>query len=271
MPIALLLVIVFAQPCFAQVRWHSERSGVAVMVDVRTRRVLFAHGLREAAQHPTYPGSTLKPILLLHLLRQHRIDPTMRIACTRSQRVRGVLMKCAHDADQTSFDSEEALVWSCNTYFAKAATLFHEGEMEQTLRDYGLASETGWAKEEVRGEIPLAHDVEDREAMALGLGERVTPLEMLEGYRRLALQLDVDSAGKLVRDALAQTVDRGMARAAHSDAMKISGKTGTAVDRGESIGWFVGWADGKALVVRLEGGRGQDAAAVAKELFEAAR
>jgi len=55
----------------------------------------------------------------------------------------------------------------------------------------------------------------------------------------------------------------------------VAGKTGTAVDRGESVGWFVGWAPAeapaRAVVVRLQGARGQEAAAVGKELLEAVK
>ncbi|GAC1647133.1 MAG: hypothetical protein NVS9B15_05600 [Acidobacteriaceae bacterium] len=149
--------------------------------------------------------------------------------------------------------------------------------MEQLFESYGLTEQTGLDRHEALGTIPIAHDVESRQLLALGLGERVTPLELLEAYRRLAEQLQSgkDESARLVSSALRETVERGMARSARSQKMRIAGKTGTAVDRGESVGWFVGWTPAEAptrvIVVRLLGTRGQDAAALARDLLESVR
>jgi penicillin-binding protein 2 len=253
----------------------AQKRGSAVLLDLASNKILFAHNLRDAAQSATVTGSTLKPLLLLSLLQQGRVDPNARVACVRSQRINGELVRCAHPEDVRDVDAKEAIVWSCNTYFVRATEKFQTGEIERVLASYGLTSPTGLAATEAQGSIQPARDVGSRELLALGLeGIRTTPIEMAEAYRRLATQLQENSAAaKVVREAVAGTVDRGMALPAKSAKVAIAGKTGTAVNGNTSVGWFAGFAPADAprvaVVVRLRGVHGADAAAIAKQLLEA--
>jgi cell division protein FtsI/penicillin-binding protein 2 len=236
---------------------------------------VFSHNLTDAARTATVTGSTLKPLLLLSLLQQGRVDPKTRVTCVRSQKINGELVRCAHPEEVRDVDAEDAIIWSCNTYFVRATDKFQPGEMERVLAGYGLTAATGLARDEVHGTIQPARDIGSRELLALGLeGIRTTPLELVEAYRRLAMQLQENTAAaKVVRDALAGTVDRGMALPAKSAMVSIAGKTGTAVNGNASVGWFVGFAPADApkvaVVVRLRSAHGTAAADAARQIVEA--
>jgi cell division protein FtsI/penicillin-binding protein 2 len=264
-----------AQLRAAETRAFAHQRGALVLLDLKTNHILFSHGLHEAANNPTVTGSTLKPLLLYALLRDGRIDPHTRIACSRWQRINGELVRCAHPDDIRDTDASEALVWSCNSYFERAIERFHDGEIERVLSSYGLTSPTGLMHSEARGTIAPARDLGSRQLLGLGLeGIHTTPLELLEVYRQFATELRQKTpTATLIRDALAQTVDHGMARPARSQALAIAGKTGTAVSGNASIGWFVGYAPAEspkvAIVVRLQRARGTEAGWVAKQILEA--
>jgi cell division protein FtsI/penicillin-binding protein 2 len=253
----------------------AKHQGTLVLLDLQSNKILFSHHLSDAAHHATVTGSTLKPLLLLTLLQEGRIDPRAEIACVRAQHIRGELVRCTHPEEVRSVEAEGAVVWSCNSYFERAVERFHEGEVERVLSGYGLTSPTGLVPGEARGSIAPARDVGSRQLLALGLeGIRTTPLELLEAYRRLAQELQQRTpAASVTRDALVHGVDYGMASPARSQKVRIAGKTGTAVNGNASVGWFAGFAPADAprvaVVVRLNGARGTDAAGVAKQIVEA--
>jgi cell division protein FtsI/penicillin-binding protein 2 len=153
-------------------------------------------------------------------------------------------------------------------------------ELQAVFRRFGFASPTGLAAEEATGSMQLARTDEERQLQAVGEGEmRVTPLEMLAAYQKLALYRFDSQASEGIRTVLAGLeagTDYGMARLAAIKDVKVAGKTGTApTDQGAwSVGWFVGYAPAKApqiaVVVFLEKGTGPgDAAPLAAEIFEA--
>ena len=111
---------------------------------------------------------------------------------------------------------------------------------------------------------------------ALGIrGIEVTPLELLEAYRRLATRQRSGNLGPAepVFLGLRQSITFGMAHAAQVETMEVAGKTGTATSResAQTHGFFVGYAPAEkpdiAVVVFLEQGRGMDAAALAQPVF----
>jgi cell division protein FtsI/penicillin-binding protein 2 len=105
-------------------------------------------------------------------------------------------------------------------------------------------------------------------------GIKVTPLELLVAYRKLALaKRSRAAADATVFEGLEASVAYGMAHAANVDGLKVAGKTGTAASRESARphGFFAGYAPAEkpeiVLVVYLEQGHGADAAAVAQSVL----
>jgi cell division protein FtsI/penicillin-binding protein 2 len=252
------------------------QSGALVIVDIVSGAVLAAHRLDLAARTLARPGSTLKPFVLMKLLESHRLDANRKLMCRRVLRIGNVQMDCTHPASVTELDTSDAIAYSCNSYVAEASLRLTDAELVQLLRQAGLDSRSGLAKDEAIGHIDHPHNPEELQLEALGSrGIEVTPLELLEAFRKLALQ---QRSGKLgsaepVFLGLRQSIAFGMAHAAQVDAIEVAGKTGTASSQesAQAHGLFVGYAPAEnpeiALVVYLERGRGMDAAALAQPVF----
>jgi cell division protein FtsI/penicillin-binding protein 2 len=256
------------------------RAGAAVVANVTTGEILAAEGMELAAHRLARPGSTVKPFVMMALLESGKIVASERLLCRRPLRIGGVRMDCAHASSIVELNAEEAIAYSCNSYFAEAATRLSGAELVQALRRAGFDSPSGLVKEEASGRIEMPRDREMLQLEALGdRGIEVTALELLGAYRKLALQKR--SGGTVGADAavfagLEESVTYGMAHAANVDGVKSAGKTGTAASRGgaRTHGFFVGYAPAEkpeiVVVVYLEQGNGGDAAGVGRSVFVAA-
>ena len=259
-------------------RAMEKRIGAMVVADVATGQILAAAALDLAAHRLARPGSTVKPFVLMALLESGKLDARQRLLCRRPLRIGGVRMDCAHPASVVDLDAEEAIAYSCNSYFAEAATRLSATELVQSLRRAGLDSASGLVEGEATGRIETPRDREMLQLEVLGdRGIEVTTLELLGAYRKLALQKR-SGAGAAEVDApvfagLEQSVAYGMAHAANVEGMKIAGKTGTAASResAKTHGFFAGYAPAEkpeiVVVVYLERGNGGDAAGVAQVVF----
>lgn len=270
------------------------RVGAIVVADVATGQLLAATALDLAAHRLARPGSTVKPFVLMALLESGKIGASEKLLCRRPLRIGGVRMDCAHPATLVDLDAEEAIAYSCNSYFAEAATRLSAAELVGALRRAGLDSPSGLVKQEASGRIETPPDLETLQLEALGdRGIEVTALELLEAYRKLALRKRSGAGaasgaspnpteglhgGAMGRDAvvfagLEESVAYGMAHAANVEGPKIAGKTGTASSResARTHGFFVGYAPAEkpeiVVVVYLEWGNGGDAAGVARVVF----
>ena len=252
------------------------RAGAAVVAGVQSGEIRAAYGMEVAATRLARPGSTLKPLLLVALLDSGKLDASQRLVCQRVLRIGGVKMDCTHPASVKELDAEEAIAYSCNSYFAQVAMLLSAAELVQAFRRAGLDSPSGLVKEEASGRIetPRSRDMLQLEALG-DRGIEVTPLELLEAYRKLALERRNVAAPThtAVFAGLESSITYGMGHAASVEGMKIAGKTGTAASRESpgQHGFFVGFAPAEkpviVLVIYLEQGRGADAAGVAREIF----
>jgi len=254
------------------------RAGAMVVMDVESGAILAAHNLGGAGQRADRPGSTLKPFVLDALLESGKLDPNQRLICRRKFRIGSVEMDCTHPASVTELDAEDAIAYSCNTYVATVALRLNAAALAELFRRAGLDSPTGLIENEALGHIGVPANQQELQLEALGdRGIEVTPIELLEAYRQLALR---KRSGELGADTpvfkgLEDSVAFGMAHAADIDGMTIGGKTGTAAsaDTPRTHGFFVGYAPAEkpeiVLVVLLEQGRGMDAAAVAQPVFAA--
>jgi len=247
-----------------------------IVVDIATGRLLASHHLDEAARTLAAPGSTLKPLVLYSLVRAGRWNPSRRVVCNRQLVVAGHRLACTHPP-APPFDAQEALTWSCNSYFAAVARSLEPGELGRLLRRTGLLGATSLARDEAIAEFREPDSADSQQLTLLGVnGVRVTPLELATAYRWLALELaahaDSDAA-QVVRAGLEDSASFGMAGQASLGGFAVLGKTGTAESEASSRthGWFVGLAPAQnpqvVVVVFLPSGRGADAAHVAGRLL----
>jgi cell division protein FtsI/penicillin-binding protein 2 len=250
--------------------------GAIVVVKVTSERILAARNLDVAGKELVRPGSTLKPFVVLELLETGKLDAKQRLLCRRPLNIGGVRMDCSHTRDVTELDADDAIAYSCNSYVAAVTLRLDEGELLGALRRAGLDSPTGLAKSESAGRIERPANQGQLQLTALGeRGIEVTPLGLLEAYRKLALRKRAGSvaAGGAVFDGLEHAVAYGTAHGAFVEDMKVAGKTGTAAaaNNPRTHGLFVGYAPAEqpeiAVVVYLKQGRGPDAAMVARAVF----
>ena len=188
-------------------------------------------------------------------------------------------MDCSHPEEVTQLDASEAIAYSCNSYVAQAAVRFNADEIVQLYRRLGFDSASGLSEGEATGRVARSSTRDEMELEALGhWGVEVTPLELLEAYRRLALRVrrgSVAEADAPVLAGMESSVAFGMGHAAFVDGIKIAGKTGTseAPGRQQTHGFFVGYAPVEkpeiVVMVYVERGRGTDAAGLAQPVLAA--
>jgi len=284
--IRLLLLFVLTSPLFgaefdkALAKLMAGRVGTAVVVNVASGKILGAYRLNMAEWKLARPGSAFKPFTLLALLDSGKLKPTDSLTCRRNLHVGTHNLTCSHPQTGQPLDAVSALAYSCNDFFATMGARLTAEELQTVFRYYGLGSPSSLVPQEATGSMQLARTDEDRKLQAIGEGDmRVTPLEMLAAYRKIALRKfdrQATPAMKTVFTGLEASTDYGMARLASIKGVKVAGKTGTArTDQGTwSNAWFAGYAPAKgpqiALVVFLEKGTGPgDAAPLAAEIFEA--
>ncbi len=232
---------------------------IGAVVHRQSGRTLATHGDVELA---STPGSTLKPLLLFEALRQNLVTPATTVFCRRDLHIANRSYPCTHPQSNVSFTAQEALAYSCNTWFASLSLRFTPAQLMETFRAFHLHAA-------VTPESP-----ERKQLLTLGLaGIAASSSEMANAYRILGNQLGQPLA-KPVVDGLRDSVSFGMAHNADVSRIDISGKTGTADNPPQqpwSHGWFAGFATihDTPLVISLylPRGNGADAASLARNFF----
>lgn len=252
-----------------------DRAGSIVVLDVSSNKILASSHL-DLANQLVRPGSTLKPFVLMELLRSDKLDASQYLRCRRPLVIGGMRLDCAHTPAVTQLDADDAIAYSCNSYIAEVALRLDGNELAQAFRRAGLDSLTGLVESESTGKIEIARDRTQLQLEALGQqGIDVTLLGLLEAYRQLGLsrQSGEPQALEPIFDGLEHSVKYGMAHAAYVEGMKVAGKTGTATEQNNprTHGIFVGYAPADrpeiAMIVYLPAGHGLDAAEVARPIF----
>jgi len=251
--------------------------GAALVVEVESGKIIARQGMQTAARRLVTPGSTVKPFVLMALLRSQKLKSDEAFFCRRTLRIASKRMDCTHPELAAPLHAEEALAYSCNSYFAAMAERISAAELASEFRRAGFASPTGWAPNEATGVVKETQTLEQRQLQALGEeAVQITPLELLAAYRTLALKLrSGDKAWDVIYHGLQDSTTYGMAHGAAPEDYHVAGKTGTANSSASALthGWFAGYAPAEkpeiAVVVYLEHGRGSDAAAVAQTIFTA--
>jgi stage II sporulation protein D len=145
--------------------------------------------------------------------------------------------------------------------------------LARALEQAGLTAASGLVENEITGAVRPAATPEQLQLQALGEANiEVTPLGLLNAYRRLALvRAKAPASLAPLFEGLEAATAHGTAQLAQPAGLKVTGKTGTSAG---GHAWFAGWAPAQAprivLVVFLEQGRGGGGAApVARAIFEA--
>lgn len=239
---------------------------IGVVLDVRTGRVVAGTHLANAVR--SAPGSVLKPIFLMQALRRELIYPQTTVRCNRTLRIAGRNLDCTHPQSEIVFDAEQALAYSCNSYFAELAKRFTPEDAVAAVESHGMPK---------LSILRTPSNVPQMQLFILGLeGISITPMQLADAYRKLAdelANLPPESPMQAVARGLEDSVTYGMAHNAYVNGLSIAGKTGTASDPGQlwTHGWFAGFAPAKSakviIVVYLPRGNGSDAARLAQVFF----
>jgi cell division protein FtsI/penicillin-binding protein 2 len=234
--------------------------GSALLLDVRTRRLIATNSEMLAARTLMPPGSTLKPFVLAALLKRGKLRPDTSVLCPTRLSIGNRRFDCTHPRLVTPIRPDTALAYSCNCFVAKVAEQFDPGELSRELASLAKRIEPATTPDMVR-------------MQALGeAGVLITPLELALAYRQLAL-----SATGPILAGLEGAVEYGTAQQARVAGATVAGKTGsTRSAAGGSIAWFAGFMPSRAaqvvVTVMLSGhSGGSDAAPVASQILEAYR
>jgi cell division protein FtsI/penicillin-binding protein 2 len=259
--------------------------GVAILLDIRNRRLIATNSERLAGATLTLPGSTLKPFVIASLLKRGKLKPDTRFPCPSHLTIANRRFDCTHPVLSTPVRPDTALAYSCNCFVAHAAERFDPGELSQEFARLGFASPTGLiAGPEANGTVAAATTLDAVRLQAIGeAGILVTPLELALAYRNLAMESAATEATEMlpVLAGLEGAVEFGTAQRARTagsiPGASLAGKTGsTRNPSGDFIAWFAGFLPSRApetvVTVMLSGhSGGADAAPVAGQILEAHR
>lgn len=237
-------------------------SGCAVLMDIKTRRVLVSQGGSLASRWVVPPGSTLKPFSLLALLETRKLKPDESYFCPGRLTLAGRRFDCIHPAIALPMNPARAIAYSCNCAVAHFAQRFDPGELARLLPPELLSD----------GLSPAVSPV-DRQLQALGETRiAVSALGLLAAYRRLALRIS-DPVCAPILEGLEGAVEFGTAQAARLNQLRVAGKTGSVItSTGAPAAWFAGFAPSRepqVAVVSLEQARsgGSSAAPIAGDML----
>jgi cell division protein FtsI/penicillin-binding protein 2 len=248
--------------------------GCALLLDVRSGRMLVLEGADIARRWVGPPGSAMKPLSLFALLEANKLSASDEYFCPGRLTLNGRSLNCSHPYVAAPMNVSRAIAYSCNCAVAHFAQRFEPGELGAHLRREGFSSESrlapGW---EAMGSVDSAARGPASQLQALGeTGVSSTPLELLAAYRRLALRAGEPVLGPII-EGLEDAVAFGTAQAARVDRVRVAGKTGSVrTTAGARAAWFAGFAPSRApevAAVVLTQGRsgGTDAAPIAGRMF----
>jgi cell division protein FtsI/penicillin-binding protein 2 len=252
-------------------RFFGDTRGTAVLLDLRTRKVIAAHEPELARRWLLPPGSTMKPFSLTALLENNKLRADEQFPCPIKLTLAGRSFACSHPPVGVPMRADTAIAYSCNNFVAHFARRFEADELARLLTRQRLASKSGLlGADEVVGRVQPAGDVEGRQLQAIGESHvLVTPIGLLTAYAGLASK----AAGPIL-EGLEGAVEYGTAQLAAVRGVKVAGKTGTVIVSGAHVVWFAGFAPSRkpevAVVVAAQGRSGaMDAAPIGGRILTA--
>jgi cell division protein FtsI/penicillin-binding protein 2 len=259
-------------------RFLDPRRGSAVLLDMRSRRLIATNSAALAGQTLLPPGSTLKPFVLAALLKRGSLREDTSFVCPAKLAIGNRRFDCSHPRIVTPMRVDTALAYSCNCFVAHVAEQFRPAELASELTHLGFAARTGLTdSREISGQVEIAGTPDQVRMQALGESDILTtPLALASAYRQLASKIDVPEMQPILQ-GLEGAVDYGTAQRARVAGVMVAGKTGSTLSPAEdSIAWFAGFMPSRApevvVTVMLSGhSGGSDAAPVAAHILEAYR
>ena len=154
-------------------RAFGGEQGAGIVLRVGDGKILAMHNQRVLAQRVATPGSAIKPFVLELMIEKGAVRPTETIACRRPLVIGGRSLNCSHPVEISNFAAEDALAYSCNTYFVTAATKLARGELEKRFEQLNFAHPSGILPDEGDGRITRETSLQDRQLLAVGAAEQV--------------------------------------------------------------------------------------------------
>ena len=253
------------------------------------------------------PGSIVKPLTAMTALEQGVATAGTTIQCPGFLTIGNRKFHCWNQDGHGPMTLREALRVSCNVYFMDVGRRLGQERLRAGFSGMGFGRRTGWLMEEQAGYLPLRLRLNEGEVALLAMGQGdilVTPLQAAVMAAAIANQgwvvepWVVKAVGEVavghprtrplgwspahlavVREGMLAVVNHpdGTGARAHSERVRIAGKTGTAQThiQGHPHAWFIGFCPAEnpaiAMAVLAEhGGSGGDfPAAIAKVICEA--
>jgi cell division protein FtsI/penicillin-binding protein 2 len=227
--------------------------GCALLLDLRTQKLIATNGNPQSAQLLLPPGSTLKPFTLTALLRTDHLRPDAEFFCPRTLTLQGRSFDCVHPRTPDPIRIDTALAYSCNCFVAHAAARLEPGELSRLLRPFAL--------------YPQPCEGERQQMQSIGeFGIAVTPEALLRAYAQLSARTEPP-----ILAGLEGAVEFGTAQLARISWAKLAGKTGSTHTAKQFVGWFAAFLPGQVAVAVMLSGKhgGSDAAPVAAQILNA--
>lgn len=97
------------------------RKGTAVVLDLKSNKIVGAYHPDVAARRLALPGSTVKAFTLMALIDSGKVKPDEKLVCRSDVHVGHVNVTCNHPQTGQPFNAVSALAYSCNDYFTSMA------------------------------------------------------------------------------------------------------------------------------------------------------
>lgn len=238
-------------------------------------RPLAEFGRALAGRYP--PGSTFKIVTAAALLAGGR-SPADTVECPPETILGGRRFRNAEGTPTGPMALASAFAVSCNTAFATLGAGLPARALRAAAETFGFGAPYELPLDAAGGSFPDPADAAEQAAAAIGQGRvEASPLHMATvaaavasgAWRAPALLAgDEPLEGRRLPPAVARTlrelmrlvVTDGTGQAADVEGAAVAGKTGSAEfgadDPPETHAWFVGFSDGLAFAVLVEGGGG---------------
>lgn len=255
--------------------------------------------VNRATQGLYAPGSTFKLITTIAALNKTDLDKNYE--CTGSTVIDGYKFKDYQEKAHGELDLKQALVKSCNTYFAEKAIEIGKDRIGYVAEKFLINKNIPFDLPTKNSQFPYKENLgkTDIAASAIGQGEVVvTPLnmalvasgianggeivkptlvkEIISKYKKVKKTNTIEILSQAIdpiianeiKDMMIEVVKSGTGTNARIKNIKVAGKTGTAENpSGKSHAWFVGFAPADepkvavAVVLEEEGSTGGKGAA----------